>query len=319
MKNKKTAAVLTLLFLAPFCGELLSTSAPPKEFFQPLSLILFFCLYGCGALLIRELTIRWQRGWGSIFILGLAYGIYEEGLVVRSFFDPNWGDLGLLAAYGRFGGVNWVWALALTLFHAVISISMPILLVGLIFPEIKDKQWLKKRGVIAAGVLFGLTLMFGPLVGMRINFINFMACVISIGVLGLCAYFSPNLPKTNHVKPAPGLWIFLVGFSMMIGLFLILWVFPSLGIPAWIPILMALILPIIYLIILILSGVSEWRARQQWWFAFGVLSIWILSSVQASFDPSRLDDPTGSAGTAMIFLVWFLWLGYRVKLKPQIA
>mgnify|MGYP001154199992 CR=1 FL=1 len=106
--KKKFLPIITLLLLSPLCGELLSSSSPPVEFFNPSTLLLFGALYGCGALLIREVVHRWNKGWASIFILGMAYGIFEEGVVVRSFFNPAWMDLGILGMYGRWMGVNWV-------------------------------------------------------------------------------------------------------------------------------------------------------------------------------------------------------------------
>jgi len=67
-------------------------------------------LYGSGAIIVRELKVRWKKNYVSMFILGAAYGIIEEGLMVKSFFDPNWMNLGILGSYGRWLGVNWVWA-----------------------------------------------------------------------------------------------------------------------------------------------------------------------------------------------------------------
>lgn len=49
-------AILTLLVLAPAIGELLSGSSTPQQFFNPLSFLLLVGLYGCGALLVRELV-----------------------------------------------------------------------------------------------------------------------------------------------------------------------------------------------------------------------------------------------------------------------
>jgi hypothetical protein len=89
-------------------GELLSGSAPPVEFSGPFVLLVLSALYGSGAILVRELRLRWGKGWPTVFALGAAYGIVEEGLMVKSFFDPNWMDLGLLGSYGRWAGVNWV-------------------------------------------------------------------------------------------------------------------------------------------------------------------------------------------------------------------
>jgi hypothetical protein len=36
--------------------------------------------------------------------------------------DPAWPGLGALSHYGRAAGVNWVWAVELTIFHSLISI-----------------------------------------------------------------------------------------------------------------------------------------------------------------------------------------------------
>jgi hypothetical protein len=56
----RVAQALTLVFLAPFVGEVLLDNAPLRLIF-----IYFVTLpmYGCGALFIRELSRRWGRGW----------------------------------------------------------------------------------------------------------------------------------------------------------------------------------------------------------------------------------------------------------------
>lgn len=101
-------AAITLLFLSPITAELLSGSAPPVEFFNPFGLMTLVVLYGCGAIILRELKIRWRKGYGVLLVLGAAYGIIEEGLMVKSFFYPYWMDIGILGVYGRWLGVNWV-------------------------------------------------------------------------------------------------------------------------------------------------------------------------------------------------------------------
>ena len=106
---KRNVPIIILALLSPAIAELLSGSSPPLEFFNPFGFVLLVGLYGCGVVIVRELSIRWEKGWGSILLLGAAYGIIEEGLAVKSFFDPNWMDLGILGTYGRWIGVNWVW------------------------------------------------------------------------------------------------------------------------------------------------------------------------------------------------------------------
>jgi hypothetical protein len=134
--------ILLLFFLSPLIGEGLSGSTPPLAFLNPAVTLLLACLYGSGALLVRDYARRWQKGWRSILILGAAYGIIEEGIMVRSFFSPTWKDLGLLATYGRWLGTNWVWAEWLAIYHAIFSITIPIFLVELTYPQSKTRIWL---------------------------------------------------------------------------------------------------------------------------------------------------------------------------------
>jgi hypothetical protein len=122
----KIAPVLVLFLLSPIIGEVLSGSTPLLSFINPVVLLLEVGLYGCGAVIVRELAIRWQKGLPTVLTLGAAYGIIEEGLDTKSWFNPNWPDVGILGTYGRVLGVNWVWAVELTIYHAVFSIAIPI-------------------------------------------------------------------------------------------------------------------------------------------------------------------------------------------------
>lgn len=77
-----------LFFLAPAIGELLSGASPPLKFFSPFLFVVLCLLYGSGALVVREITLRCGKGWTTILILGAAYGLVEEGLMVKSLLGP---------------------------------------------------------------------------------------------------------------------------------------------------------------------------------------------------------------------------------------
>ena len=121
-----TPSQLTLLVISPplFFGLLLANLG----------------LYGSGVILIREAMIRWKKGWASVFLLGVAYGIVEEGLALWTLFNPLAQPVGVLGFYGHWLGVNWVWTVGLLIFHSVYSIGLPIFLFGLVFPEMKSKS-----------------------------------------------------------------------------------------------------------------------------------------------------------------------------------
>lgn len=141
----KSHPVLFLLLLTPGIPEYLSASSQltvlilsPPLFF--LFLAANLGLYGSGVILIREAMIRWKKGWASVFLLGVAYGIVEEGLDLWTLFYSKAGPVGNLGYYGHWLGVNWVWTVGLLIFHSVYSIGLPIFLFGLAFPELKRKS-----------------------------------------------------------------------------------------------------------------------------------------------------------------------------------
>ncbi len=144
---------VTLLFLSPIVAELLSGSAPPIEFFSPFGLLILVTWYGLGAILCRELSIRWQSGLAGLFLLGAAFGILEEGILIKTFFDPQATDLGIFQTFGWWGGANWPWILELTIYHAVVSITLPVLTVASLWPKQRDQPWLSRRTIL---VFFGI-------------------------------------------------------------------------------------------------------------------------------------------------------------------
>jgi hypothetical protein len=89
---------LVLFLLSPVMGELVSAFLSPLEFLHPLRLAITLVPYGCGAITAREIVIRWRKGFTSLVLLGLAFGLLFEGIVTRVLFNPNWGELELCPA-----------------------------------------------------------------------------------------------------------------------------------------------------------------------------------------------------------------------------
>ena len=157
----KSHPLLFLLLLTPGIPEYLSASSQltllvisPLIFFGLLAANLG--LYGSGVILIREAMIRWKKGWASVFLLGVAYGIVEEGIALWTLFNPLAQPVGNLGFYGHWLGVNWVWTVSLLIFHSVYSIGLPIFLFGLVFPELKSKSLVSGAGLTFS--IFGLTI-----------------------------------------------------------------------------------------------------------------------------------------------------------------
>jgi hypothetical protein len=158
MATSKTRryAIFSLIFLAATLAEVLTGSTQlPTIVLYPIGFVFNIGLYGGGALLIREASIRWRRRWGTILLLGGAYAVGEEGFAAKTMINPNSPIIGN-QAYSHWLGINWVPLAALTIFHAGFSIAVPILLVELIFPETKGKRLLSNFGLVTTLVLYGL-------------------------------------------------------------------------------------------------------------------------------------------------------------------
>jgi hypothetical protein len=117
MPLARYAAVVTLFLV-------LTGNMTLAMFADPISLVILFGSYGSGAVLARELTLRWQKGFASPLLLGTVYGMFNEAMASGGFFDPHFYAVvgNGLENYGRWGGVNVVWAVEITVFQAVFSI-----------------------------------------------------------------------------------------------------------------------------------------------------------------------------------------------------
>jgi hypothetical protein len=157
----KSHPVVLLLLLTPGIPEYLSSSSAINAIvFNPF-LFLFqivanLGLYGTGALLIYEAKVRWKKGWATVLLLGAAYGILEEGVALSTLFNSNAGPVGALGVYGHWLGVNWVWSAGIVPFHALFSISLPIMLLGVALPETVGRSLLSKRRIIVTSAIFTL-------------------------------------------------------------------------------------------------------------------------------------------------------------------
>jgi hypothetical protein len=165
--------------------------------------------------LVRDYARRWQKGWRSILILGAAYGIIEEGIMVRSFFNPAWKDLGVLGTYGRWLGTNWVWAEWLAIYHAIFSITIPIFLVELTFPQSKTRIWLSSKmrvlfhGLLVLAIILGFfAFPYDP------GVLAIAGCITAVVVLGWLAKRISNISPTQRNLEASWKILVPLGFSV---------------------------------------------------------------------------------------------------------
>jgi hypothetical protein len=244
-------------------------------------------------------------------ILGAAYGIIEEGIMVRSFFNPAWKDLGILATYGRWLGTNWVWAEWLAIYHAIFSITIPIFLVELTFPQTKTRIWLSSRtrilfhGLLILAIILGFfAFPYDP------GVLAIVGCVAAVVALG---WFAKRIPNISSAKRNLKLsWKILVplGFSVPAVFFFF---FNS----ALIPIAVGTMIIGGFMVLGYERLLTRWARRgftdlQKLGLMTGALGFFAL------FFDFILDLFLGRVGTGALgiaFIVYLLWIRKKIKLQ----
>jgi hypothetical protein len=220
----RVAPAVALFFLAPLVGEFLlgnmAIDALP-------GMIVLAPMYGGAAVLIREMTRRSGRGWPTMLLLGLAYAIFEEGLVIQSLFNPDYFNANLLSTtYIPALGIGVWWTLFVLTLHTVWSTNVPIAIVEALVPERSTIPWLGNIGLFVAGVLLalgayatyaGTYAVSGYIAPMP----QLVGAVAAIGVLIIAAFAMPWRERAPVGDPAPEPWVVGVVSFVFSSLFMV--------------------------------------------------------------------------------------------------
>lgn len=321
--------VLTLYLLAPMTGELMSGSTPPLAFLSnPFAFVFVPLLYGSSAVLIHEVAVRRRLGWGNILLLGAAFGIFQEALVVQTWFtyavpaSPSYA----MRHFGILFGMSWLWALSLTFYHAVISIALPLVLLGLLFPRRSKQPWLKRGGMLG----FVLWLMLPCLVvGIGTAAFEFrqqgyigppaVGYLLAAALLALALVFGVRLrlpaPHPNPSRHAPALWtVRLTCFGLTTLYFALYIALPGTQVPALLAMVaLALVVACGLWRVWTWSARAGWNARHQLAVVTGVLGFFlVLWGPLLEFGLHKPTEVGLTLVNALIF-VGFVALDWRLK------
>jgi len=161
--------------------------------------------------LIREIARRNNLSFASIVLWGAAFGIYEEGVLLKSWTDPT--RSAFFARGGQVGGFIVLDAVYLTILHAVISITAPILIV-----EVWSKErgpWLSKSMLLILGLIFFVASYVSAVAigGRQIEFWQYVICLALIGGLLFAGWKIKPISGGTSVPSA--LSLFLQSFLVL--------------------------------------------------------------------------------------------------------
>ncbi len=301
--HKRIAPALALMVLAPVVAEVLS-GATRVSFL--VVLIPEIMVWGCGALLIREIVHRWRGGWTSILLLGLALAVAEEFIIQQTSIAP----LPWLSgqAYGRAFGVNWVYFLYMLGFESVWVVLVPIQLTQLIFPERRKGKWLRTGGLVVSALVFLLgsfiawftwtqqarTVVFhAPKYSPPPALI--IAGLLAIGLLAAAAWIVPGITKaeTNPSRQAPnpllgGIGTFLLGIPWWVLISIVF--IPNVPVAPAIPLAAGLLWAILaYVTIRRWSSGTDWGDMHRWAVVFSAVLVCMMGGFAGSSAWPRID------------------------------
>lgn len=309
-------AALTLFVFAALIPESIATvnTPAPTWLLNPVEGLFMMAFYGSANLVIRELRVRRGLGWTSVLLLGVVFGFANEGIIAVTWFRVIPTD-----GYIYQNGVDWAWAAALTAFHAIFSVAVPIAFVEILFPRIAGRSWLSRRAPISFAILFALVTALGFYPEKyRINQWPVLAAMVALTIVALALPRARG--RARSARRAPRLWpLRLCGVLAAFLFFFALYGVPNiLGKHAEAQTLRGLqvdyiaILAAYFAVCVVVA--RRWTGRAGW----GPPQA--LALITGGMVPSLLIS-LGFVGQlqpliTVPFFLWLVWLAWRVKQSP---
>ena len=283
--RSESKAIIFLIVFSPITAEFLSSSMTIPEIINPISFMFLVTLYGFGALIIREASLHTENRWGFIVFAGMAYGVIEEGLACKSFYNPEWPDLDVLAYYGRYAGINTVWTLHLIIFHSIVSIAIPIAVTEMCFSECRGRRLTSNRRLGFFGATFTLTvIIFNVVFPYEPSLTQYMFSFILIALFISIGLIMPHRMTLKIGSPNKKI-LMLLGALWMLLFFFTFFGLPNLGASPIHTFIIALTLNVVYLL---LFSTIDWNYYTD------------LDKLDIAFSP-----------------LWFLILLWLISLNPE--
>ncbi len=202
-------AFLALVLSAPILTEVASASTPVHALLDPRVDLFLLMAYSLPLLVIRELVLRWRLSSLGVFVIGLAYGIWNEGLLAQTLLRFQHVPIGTFDHYICAAGFNFSWAGLILPWHASFAITFPLALLAGFFPGSEQDTWLGKRVFAAlAAILIALILCISTV---RKPHPQMLSCFFALSGLVLISYFLRREQGFESRKSRRAVFSFLFG------------------------------------------------------------------------------------------------------------
>lgn len=329
---ERLAPIFTLILLAPGIAEVSSGATRLSFIFV---LIPEMMVWGCGALLIRELVRRWHGGWTSMLLMGFGLSIAEEFIIQQTSVAP----LPWVAqpAYGRIWGVNLIYFLFMLGFESVLVVVVPVQLTELMFPERREKPWLTGTGIVATSIVFLLGSFLAWFLWIKVArvkvlhvpeyhppFLTLLAGLAMIALLALAAYAVRKVAGAGAGRSgaAPSPWIvgivtIVFGFPWYVLMGLVF--APRRGLPLWIPVAGSIAWACLaFVVARWVSRGAAWGDMHRWAAAVSAALVGMVAGFLGSGSWPRMDF-VFKVGLNVVTVALLVWLAAKIARRTDVG
>jgi hypothetical protein len=123
--------ILLIAVLSFFGAEILTGSTSVEGILEyPLSFFSGLAFYGFQVAIIADISARYNLSLGTIYILGLIYGVLEEGIAIFTMETTSTHKL-WLTAYG----LNLTWTIYVMMLHAMVTVITTMFILRVLWPK----------------------------------------------------------------------------------------------------------------------------------------------------------------------------------------
>jgi len=314
-RHTRLAALFLLLTPGPL-AEVLSQNVQLLTFLQPVPFLLVTLTYGVPVLVIRELSVARKLNDVGLILLGLAYGILNEGVLAKTLTLPAGAPLHDFAGYGQMGLIQGGWSIFIVFWHALHSVFYPIVLTRWMFPAAASRRWFAAGS--ARWLLYALLILVAALYALY--FLNpvrsdpavfALYAVATAGLVAAALRLCKRRDGSPTTEATQASWMpCLPGGCMIIFYMFQFWA------PRHVP--FALYLAISLGVIGIVAAAlirGRWRPLPDWLlFGLGDYLTFCIFSALVCVVTDR--NPAQAVAAMTIFLAGFIYLGRSVMRRP---
>ena len=214
----RVKAMITLVVIAPLLTELVSGNTPPHAFLHPSITLFLIGAYSFPLLVLREFAVRRRLASVGVFVLGLAYGLLNEGLIAQTLIRADRVPMPNFDRYVYGAGVNFSWLAVIVPWHALMAVLFPLALLAHWFPSCAGNPWLGRRAFAAlSGVLIACVTFIGFV---RAPHTQMRAFLLAMALLVALASILRGKRLALTEAPARRVLPFLLGILFYAGIFL---------------------------------------------------------------------------------------------------